>query len=39
MAAMWEQVSAAPFLTVNEKRAALGDAPVEGGGVFAQSQK
>jgi HK97 family phage portal protein len=34
-AALWERVSAAPFLTVNEKRAAVGYAPVEGGDVFA----
>ena len=33
-AALWERVSAAPFLTVNEKRAAVGYAPVEGGDVF-----
>jgi len=32
--ALWERVSAAPFLTVNEKRAAVGYAPVEGGDVF-----
>ena len=34
-AALWERVSAAPFLTVNEKRAAVGYAPVEGGDVFS----
>jgi HK97 family phage portal protein len=34
-AALWERVSAAPFLTVNEKRAAVGYAPVEGGDTFA----
>jgi HK97 family phage portal protein len=33
-AALWERVSAAPFLTVNEKRAAVGYAPLEGGDVF-----
>jgi HK97 family phage portal protein len=33
-AALWERVSAAPFLTVNEKRAAVGYEPVEGGDVF-----
>jgi len=33
--ALWERVSAASFLTVNEKRAAVGYAPVEGGDVFA----
>jgi HK97 family phage portal protein len=30
-AALWEQVTRAPFLTVNEKRAMTGFAPVEGG--------
>jgi HK97 family phage portal protein len=30
-AAMWEQVSKAPFLTINEKRAAIGYSPIEGG--------
>jgi HK97 family phage portal protein len=29
--ALWERVSAAPFLTLNEKREAVGYAPVEGG--------
>jgi HK97 family phage portal protein len=33
-AALWERVTKAPFLTVNEKRAATGYAPVEGGDVF-----
>jgi HK97 family phage portal protein len=33
-AALWERVTNAPFLTVNEKRAATGYAPVEGGDVF-----
>ena len=30
-AAVWERVSAAPFLTLNEKREAVGYAPLEGG--------
>ncbi len=30
-AALWTRVSDAPFLTLNEKRAAVGYAPVEGG--------
>ena len=30
-AALWSRVSDAPFLTLNEKRAAVGYAPVEGG--------
>jgi HK97 family phage portal protein len=30
-AALWEQVSKAPFLTINEKRAAIGYSPIEGG--------
>ena len=34
-AALWERVTNAPFLTLNEKRAATGYAPVEGGDVFA----
>jgi HK97 family phage portal protein len=33
-AALWERVTKAPFLTVNEKRAATGYGPVEGGDVF-----
>jgi HK97 family phage portal protein len=33
-AALWERVSAAAFLTVNEKRVAVGYAPVDGGDVF-----
>lgn len=33
-AALWERVSKAPFLTVNEKRLATGYSPVEGGDVF-----
>jgi HK97 family phage portal protein len=33
-AALWERVTKAPFLTVNEKRAAVGYAPVEGGDVI-----
>jgi HK97 family phage portal protein len=34
-AALWERVTKAPFLTVNEKRAATGYGAVEGGDVFA----
>lgn len=34
-AALWERVTRAPFLTVNEKRAATGYGAVEGGDVFA----
>jgi HK97 family phage portal protein len=30
-AALWDQVSKAPFLTVNEKRAAIGYTPIAGG--------
>jgi HK97 family phage portal protein len=30
-AALWDRVSAAPFLTINEQRAAAGYGPVEGG--------
>jgi phage portal protein BeeE len=30
-AALWERLTAAPFLTVNEKRAMLGFGPVDGG--------
>ena len=30
-AALWERVTAAPFLTINEKREATGYGPVEGG--------
>jgi HK97 family phage portal protein len=30
-AALWDRVTAAPFLTLNEKREAVGYAPVEGG--------
>jgi HK97 family phage portal protein len=33
-AALWERVTRAPFLTVNEKRLATGYGPVEGGDVF-----
>ena len=32
--ALWERVSKAPFLTVNEKRAAVGYAAVAGGDAF-----
>jgi HK97 family phage portal protein len=34
-AALWERVTQAPFLTVNEKRAAAGYGAVAGGDVFA----
>jgi HK97 family phage portal protein len=34
-AALWERVTGAPFLTLNEKRAATGYGAVEGGDVFA----
>ena len=34
-AALWERVTAAPFLTLNEKRIAVGYAPVEGGDSLA----
>ena len=34
-AALWERVTKAPFLTVNEKREAVGYGPVEGGDHFA----
>ncbi|MBB1092408.1 phage portal protein, partial [Rhodopseudomonas palustris] len=30
-AALWERVSSAPFLTLNEKREAVGYAPIAGG--------
>jgi len=33
-AALWERVSKAPFLSVNEKRLATGYGPIEGGDVF-----
>jgi phage portal protein BeeE len=33
-AALWERVTKAPFLTVNEKRTAAGYGAVEGGDVF-----
>ena len=33
-AALWERVTKAPFLTVNEKRAATGYGAVAGGDVF-----
>jgi HK97 family phage portal protein len=32
--ALWERVTAAPFLTLNEKREAVGYAPLEGGDRF-----
>jgi HK97 family phage portal protein len=34
-AALWARVTAVPFLTLNEKRVAVGYAPVEGGDAFA----
>ena len=37
-AALWERVSAAPFLTINEKRLATGYGAVEGGDVFPPAQ-
>ena len=30
-AALWEQVTRAPFLTINEKREATGYSPIDGG--------
>jgi HK97 family phage portal protein len=33
-AALWERVTKAPFLTVNEKRAAVGYGAVQGGDTF-----
>jgi phage portal protein BeeE len=32
--ALWERVTKAPFLTVNEKRAAAGYGAVQGGDTF-----
>lgn len=37
-AALWERVSRAHFLTINEQRLATGYSPVEGGDVFPQPQ-
>ncbi|MGA9082006.1 MAG: phage portal protein [Pseudolabrys sp.] len=37
-AALWERVSKAPFLSVNERRLATGYGPVEGGDVFHPPQ-
>jgi HK97 family phage portal protein len=37
-AALWERVSKAPFLSVNEKRLATGYSPIEGGDVFHPPQ-
>jgi phage portal protein BeeE len=37
-AALWERVSKASFLSVNEKRLAAGYGPIEGGDVFQQPQ-
>jgi phage portal protein BeeE len=36
-AMLWERLSKAPFLSVNEKRLAAGYGPIEGGDVFQQS--
>ena len=36
-AALWDRVTKAPFLTVNEKRAATGYGAVQGGDVFSAS--
>jgi phage portal protein BeeE len=36
-AALWSRVAAADFLTVNEKRAAVGYEPVEGGDTLART--
>jgi phage portal protein BeeE len=37
-AALWNRVSMAPFLSVNEKRLATGYGPVDGGDVFQPPQ-
>jgi phage portal protein BeeE len=37
-AALWERVSKAPFLSVNEKRLATGYGPIEGGDVLHPPQ-
>ena len=37
-AALWDRVSKAQFLSINEKRIATGYGPVEGGDVFQPSQ-
>jgi HK97 family phage portal protein len=37
-AALWDRVSKAPFLSVNEKRLATGYGPAEGGDVFPSQQ-
>jgi HK97 family phage portal protein len=37
-AALWNRVSTAPFLSVNEKRLATGYGPVDGGDVFQPPQ-
>ena len=37
-AALWQRVSKAPFLTINEKRLATGYGAVEGGDVFPPAQ-
>jgi hypothetical protein len=36
--ALWDRVSKAEFLSINEKRIATGYGPVEGGDVFQSSQ-
>ena len=36
--ALWERVSKAPFLSVNEKRLAAGYGPIDGGDMFQQRQ-
>jgi HK97 family phage portal protein len=36
-AALWDRVSKAPFLTINEQRLATGYGPVDGGDVFVPS--
>ena len=38
-AALWDRVSNAPFLTVNEKRAATGYGPLDGGDVFPRRNR
>lgn len=35
---LWEKVQAADFLSLNEKRAALGYGPIDGGDVFPQAK-
>jgi phage portal protein BeeE len=38
-AALWERVSHAPFLTINEKRLATGYGAIEGGDAFPHAQE